>query len=349
MVKRLPLCLKWTSFLLGTLVSASMALADVSLYAWDRGAKAPAIVIPVGDGQTPLQVWEGYVESLKAHPELHDFVPPSDLEKPTAESFKKISYEPEKHSLLLANTKNDLSPTQTRPTNWTKLMADRGIKNFVLPPAMGSVLSKNTRDIFHKEIADNFSILFPLGGADVDPHIYGEAPNGARGYNGALDVYEKELIQKYIQSEKGFVYATCRGAQMTAASMGYKIVQDVPSQMKASQEHWDVGHDVMIDSKNELMAKIWKGLEKIFIYSYHHQAIDYKPSGPLALAGVAADGVPEILVFKNGRGLLMQGHPELTLGGRQNIGDLDAAKKLFDGFVLEAKSKVRFTCGKILL
>ncbi|KYG66993.1 hypothetical protein AZI86_08195 [Bdellovibrio bacteriovorus] len=326
-----------------------MALADVTLYAWERGHKAPAIIIPVREGQSPLEVWESYVENLKTHADLNSFTPPADLEKPTEQSFKKLSYEPEKHSLLLANTKNDLSPAQTRPTNWTKLMLDRGIKNFVLPPAVGSVLSKNHRDLFHKEVAAHFSILFPLGGADVDPHIYGDIPNGARGYNGVLDIYEKELIQKYIQSEKGFVYATCRGAQMTAASMGYKIVQDVPSQVKTAHEHWDVGHDVIIDSKNELMAKIWKGLEKIFIYSYHHQAIDYKPIGPLTLAGVAADGIPEILVFKNGRGLLMQGHPELTLGGRQNIGDLDAARKLFDGFVLEARNKVRFTCGKILL
>lgn len=326
-----------------------MALAEVTLYAWDRGPLAPAIVIPVKDGQKPLEVWDAYVESLKQSPVLHDFAPAPELERPSAQSFKKLNYDPAKHSLLLANTRNDLSPTQSRPTNWTKLMLDRGMKNFVLPPAMGSIFSKMDRDQFHKEVAAHFSILFPLGGADVDPHIYGEAPNGARGYNGALDILEKELIQKYIQAEKGFIYATCRGAQMTAASMGYKIVQDVPSQVPGANPHWDVGHDVILDTKNELMAKIWKGLDKIFIYSYHHQAIDYRPQGPLGLAGVAADGVPEILVFKNGRGLLMQGHPELTLGGRHSVGDLEAARKLFDGFVLEAKSKVRYSCSKLFL
>lgn len=335
--------------LLGTLVFTLSVQASVTLYAWDRGPELPAILIPVIDGLTPLKAWQSYEQALKNHAGLSDLLPPQNLQAPTASSFKILNYDPVRHSLLLANTARDLSPDQSRPKNWTGLMSERGVKNFVLPAAMGSSLSNHHRELFHKEIADHFSLLFPLGGADVDPHVYGEKPQGARGYNGALDTYEKELIQKYVQAEKGFVYATCRGAQMTAVALGYKLVQDVPTQVKNPEAHWNVSHEVMLDSKNDLMEKIWRGLEKVFIYSYHHQAIDYKPQGPLTRVGVASDGVAEILVFKNGRGILMQGHPELTLGRQESLGDFDVAKKLFDGFVLEAQGKARFSCGKLFL
>jgi putative glutamine amidotransferase len=39
--------------------------------------------------------------------------------------------------------------------------------------------------------------------------------------------------------------------------------------------------------------------------------IAYKPGGLLELAAVGPDGVVEALEFKNGRGILMQFHPEL--------------------------------------
>lgn len=332
-----------------TFVSASLAVASVSLYAWDRGPSLPAILLPVPENQSPMQVWQRYLARMQADANLKNFAPPAELASPHPANFKELNYDPTKHSLLIANTAQDLSPVQSRPRNWTKLMADRGVKNFVLPPAMGVGLSKSERLQLHQEIASHFSILFPLGGADVDPHIYGESPNGARGYNGTLDFYEKELIEKYISAEKGFVYATCRGAQMTAAALGYKIIQDMPSQINDVHEHWDSAHEVQIDTKNELLAKILQGLEKISIYSYHHQAIAYKTQGPLVLAGVAVDGIAEIMTFKNGRGILMQGHPELTLGGQQTLGDLEVAKRLFDGFVNEAQMKARFTCGKLFL
>jgi putative glutamine amidotransferase len=49
----------------------------------------------------------------------------------------------------------------------------------------------------------------------------------------------------------------------------------------------------------------------LLVNSYHHQAVIFREGGPLEIAARSADGVTEATEFKNGRGLLLQFHPEL--------------------------------------
>lgn len=333
--------------LLAVQLFSSFALAGVQLYAWDRGSGMASILIPVPEGKHPQNVWQNYVEKMQLHIPTH--APVQNLINSEAPNFRPLKYNPSQSSLTLGNLSADLYMDQSRLGNWTRLIAARGTKNYVLPAAIGIILSESERKIFYAEVSAHFGLLVPIGGADVDPALYGEKPNGARGFNGTLDAYERELISNYIKAEKGFVYATCRGSQLTAIALGYKMIQDIPTSIETTQDHWSHAHDVkLFETKNKMSLRIWN-TKTVSVYSNHHQAIEYKPGGPLELAGTTHDGVTEILEFKNGRGFLIQSHPELTLGNIQAAGDFSAAKKLFDWFVLEARAKTRWTCQKLFL
>lgn len=92
------------------------------------------------------------------------------------------------------------------------------------------------------------------------------------------------------------------------------LFQDIPLQIGKRVEHADNWHHIdILDTSHGLLTPLADHSEKMHVYSYHHQAIDFKlkKDDPLQLAAVTKDGVTEALEFKNGRGLLLQFHPEL--------------------------------------
>lgn len=62
------------------------------------------------------------------------------------------------------------------------------------------------------------------GGADVNPKVYGEEPNGARGWNDRRD--EKEVSEFNLMKGKVPFVGICRGGQLLNVLNGGKMIQD---------------------------------------------------------------------------------------------------------------------------
>lgn len=338
--KSLFLKAQWLTFLV--LLMPFVADAQMSLYALDRGPEAAAILIPVPAGMTAESVWNLYLQKMSGDRDLRELLPTSTLQL-QQKDFKKLDGNPTEQSLFLANTAVDLE-IESRLKNWTRLLSERQMKNFVLPAAMGHLFTANERRQIYDQISDNFALLLPGGGRDLAPSLYGAEVAGARNFNAKIDFYEIELIQAYIKAARGFVYATCRGLQATAVALGQEITQDIPTMIGTSIDHAEDTHGIQaLKTTNQFASRLFGLGREVFIYSYHHQSVRFRAGGFLEIGALSADGVPEVLEFKNGRGFLIQSHPELTLNGVPH-GDPQIAQKIFDWLIPYARKIYRFSC-----
>lgn len=69
-----------------------------------------------------------------------------------------------------------------------------------------------------------FDLICFTGGADVNPKVYGEEPNGARGWDDLRDEREVEIFNTF----KGSIpmVGICRGGQLLNVLNGGKMIQD---------------------------------------------------------------------------------------------------------------------------
>ncbi len=98
-------------------------------------------------------------------------------------------------------------------------------------------------------------------------------------------------------------------------ALGYELVQDIPIQIGKTVSHGDDWHEITLSkTKNGLLQSVAEKTSTLYVNSYHHQAVIFKDDGPLQIAARSKDGVTEATEFKNGRGLLLQFHPEYMEG-----------------------------------
>ncbi|MGI6665098.1 MAG: gamma-glutamyl-gamma-aminobutyrate hydrolase family protein [Christensenellaceae bacterium] len=173
--------------------------------------------------------------------------------------------------------------------------------------------------------------LILIGGGDVDPTLYGEAPSPLLGgVDLSLDVYEIALI-KHVARLKKPIFGICRGMQVLNVAYGGTLIQDIPSQVEHALVHaGDMQkrstpiHDILVEKEGCLWDMMKR--ERIGVNSFHHQAVK-QLAEEFQVTAYAEDGIVEAMEHKTENIYGVQFHPE-------NMSMTDSKMKaLFDTFI----------------
>jgi putative glutamine amidotransferase len=165
---------------------------------------------------------------------------------------------------------------------------------------------------FRKKIINMFDAQVILGGADIDPYLYGEATTYARGIIRKRDVSELKFVRQFIEAEKGMNFGICRGHQMCAVANHKKLIQDIQMEVAAPELHLNGTHPILVDNKNPVFSVFDK--TKVLVNSFHHQAIAVSQSDKeykITALSLDSPAIIEAIEFRNGLGHTFQFHPEL--------------------------------------
>jgi putative glutamine amidotransferase len=146
-------------------------------------------------------------------------------------------------------------------------------------------------------LLDRLEGLVLSGGADLDPHLYGEAPHEKLGrVIPERDAFELGLCREAL-ARRLPILAICRGQQVLNVATGGTLVQDIPSQLSGTTvdhdpdaERWATVHRVKIRPGTRLRGIL--GTDTVAVNSFHHQAVNAPGQGVVVSAN-ADDGVVE--------------------------------------------------------
>lgn len=310
------------SFLcLATLACPALCKASINLYeVYTQEALLP-IVIPVRSNESVQSALMAHSKLISSTPELAELfngrTPQLTLRQAKRLELNKTR---ENRVLLVANLPKDYTKDTQRVKNFAQIFKQQKQASYILPVAAGLHLNLNDKASYHQAIIEHFPMLVAMGGDDVNTDVYKQKDFHSKNTIKARDEAEIALIKAYTKAEKGFLLGVCRGSQISAVALGYKLIQDVPFQIGESVKHSDHWHDIKLFKTSHQILKSTQGTgnsNSMYVNSLHHQAVVYHKGGPLELAAIGSDGVTEATEFKNGKGMLLQFHPELmnnTLG-----------------------------------
>lgn len=157
-------------------------------------------------------------------------------------------------------------------------------------------------------------VLIPGGLGDLDPQLYGQEKkfDNVKIIRERCD-FEFRLLENYLPLEKPLL-AICWGLQMVNVFLGGSLYQDIEQQRKSDIKHEQKEpkhlptHSVDLAPKSRI-AKIIP-VEKLFVNSTHHQAID-RLAPTLTAEGHSPDGIVECFFSEEHPFCLgVQWHPE---------------------------------------
>ena len=209
---------------------------------------------------------------------------------------------------------------------------------FIIPPMR---MNETERvDALRKFLEPLDGIIFS-GGGDVNPLLIGEEPIvGLGGVNPERD--EEELLLVRMAADRQIpILGICRGIQMITAALGGELYQDIYSQKKdcellkhsQSMARDVASHSVEIMS-GSILAKIY-GSERIYVNSFHHQAVKTAAPG-MRVSARSADGIIEAVESCEEKSIIgVQWHPECMY---EEIHRKLMGRDVFDWMIDEAKS-----------
>lgn len=173
-----------------------------------------------------------------------------------------------------------------------------------------------------------------LGGADVDPVMYGAEPAGTRmgSTDAAADAFEAALLRAALDTGVPLL-TICRGTQLLNVVLGGTLVQDLDAGMHRdpSAAAPMVTHAVDVRDGTRLAAVLGAGRQEI--RSGHHQAVDRLGDG-LVVSATASDGVVEAVEMPGDAWVVgVQWHPE------DPAADPAPLRILLDDFARAARSR----------
>lgn len=153
-------------------------------------------------------------------------------------------------------------------------------------------------------------LLLP-GGADIDPHLYGQEPTEKCGKPNVLrDAAEPLIFKRMLEAGKP-ILGICRGMQLMNVCLGGTLIQDISDTQCCSHSRF------MSRSKGEHHVTLSPGSrlhsilgDKTLVNSLHHQVVDELGKGLTAVA-VCEDGYTEGIEYADSPFCLaVQWHPE---------------------------------------
>ena len=170
----------------------------------------------------------------------------------------------------------------------------------------------NDNDVIMSTL-DHIDALLLTGGADFNPLWHGDEPiPGLHHINRERDLPEL-MLTRYAYYRQIPILGICRGMQTLAIALDGHIQQDLPNaevRMKHSQDadREEPTHTVFVQ-KDTLLKKIYNR-DRMFVNSFHHQAVD-EVSDKLRISATAADKVVEAVESNEHKPILgVQWHPE---------------------------------------
>lgn len=302
-------------FCLMTLACPTLSKAAVSLYEVHTQEALLPLIIPVRTNETVQSALNAHSKLISSVPELVELFN-GRTPQLTVRQSKKLELNPSRESrvLLVANLPKDYTKDTQRVQNFAKIFKQQKQNSFILPVAAGSHLNLNDKAAYHQAIIEHFPMMVAMGGDDVNTDLYKQQDFHSKNTIKARDEAELALIKDYTKAGKGFLLGVCRGSQLTAVALGYKLIQDVPFHVGESVKHSDHWHDIkLLKTSHQILSSTQRAEARssLYVNSLHHQAVVFHKGGPLELAAIGADGVTEATEFKNGKGMLLQFHPEL--------------------------------------
>jgi putative glutamine amidotransferase len=181
---------------------------------------------------------------------------------------------------------------------------------------------------------DHLHGLILTGGPDILPRFYGQSPAPNMGeVDYALDCMELEAA-KEARRRRIPILGICRGIQTLAVAFGGTLIQDIPSQLPGSVDHFQkaaknvASHPVQVIAGTRLHGLLQRDV--VWVNSKHHQSVRDIPQG-FVRAAESEDGIVEAIESSSGPFILgVQWHPE---GMWQSD---EAARSLFSNLIAEA-------------
>jgi putative glutamine amidotransferase len=200
------------------------------------------------------------------------------------------------------------------PYAYVRMVTESGGRAVVLPP-----------DDVDADVLDVLDGLVLTGGADVGPHLYGEAAGPLTDSRPDRDAGEMTLLAAAIEADLP-VLGVCRGMQLLAVGYGGRLHQHLPDVVGHPRHRPGPGvygsHPVRFAS-GSLVAELMAGTDRV--NTYHHQGL--ADAGRLTVTGWADDGVIEAVEDPDRRFVLgVQWHPEAAGDPRPFAGLVRAAR-----------------------
>jgi gamma-glutamyl-gamma-aminobutyrate hydrolase PuuD len=193
------------------------------------------------------------------------------------------------------------------PASYVDTVAAAGGCPVLLPPFEGGV----GEDAAAASVVARLDALVLVGGGDIDPARYGQAPDAATsGVDPQRDASEVALLRASLEVDLP-VLAVCRGMQLLNVILGGTLFQHVPAVVGNDAHQPARGCFADVDVTTEAGSAVAKMLgESATVRCSHHQAIDRLGDG-LVVTARAGDGLIEAVELPAARFVVgVQWHPE---------------------------------------
>ena len=332
---------------------------QVEILRWTPSSHYNSMVIPKLKSESPEAAIEAFLTATARAPELSGLTIEIDPKGPASESkqnWEVLDTIGSKAVLVVANRHGDHLKNDSRIQEFDHVIKG-GQSPFLLIPVGASLrLSESARREFHTLLAKTFQITFFIGGSDVHPAHYDEETTDAKHTNYLRDFLEISLAKDIFRSGVGRLFGVCRGAQLIAVALGYKLVQEVHAVIDSTLRHGTglpggVGfsHEIILEPTIGMWIAKMAGLAdhgvlkviRTVVNSFHHQAIIWRANGPLVVSGRAPDGTIEWMESVDGRVILRQDHPEKSALSSPDL-------RFFHELIQSSSLFVRIRCANLL-
>lgn len=289
----------------------SACLWAIQLYKVQTDHPQFQFLIPAKDNESANEAIEQFIKSVINEPQLSTLYNTSELNNFRLLSSQKITTTSDKPQVLvLANRDFDISAqekqkSQKRLDQFYKKLGPQA-ELLVLPLGITYRFNQNEISDMMKSVSSNFSALLALGGADIDPKLYNEENTDSVGVNPLRDQLEIQIIQAWMKMKSGLLFGVCRGHQLIAAALGFKLTQHIENHGQHEMKKHSIKFQPTI---NKFFENLFPKQIKM-VNSYHHQAVLAKDHPDIEIAAKALDGTIEALESKDGRILTTQFHYE---------------------------------------